>query len=59
MKKTNLNIDTLKNSFNEIPRSNRTVGLWNLKREEMKKVYPQHLISELDASGFINEWLWT
>lgn len=55
MKKTNLTIDSLKNSFNEVPRSNRTVGLWNLKREEMKKVYPQHLISELDASGYINE----
>lgn len=59
MKKTNLNIDTLKNSFNRISLENRSVGVWNIKREIMKKTYPQTLISELDASGFIKEWLWT
>lgn len=57
MEKNELTLEMLKASFNKIPHSNRTVGLWNLRREEMKKVYPQTLISELDSSGFIIKWL--
>lgn len=37
MEKNELTLEMLKASFNKIPRSNRTVGLWNLRREEMKK----------------------
>lgn len=57
MKKTNLSITTLKSSFNKIAVSNRFVGVWNLKRRVMMRTYPQHLISELDASGYIKKWL--
>ena len=59
MKKNEVTLETLKASFNAISPENRSVAVWNIKREIMKKTYPQTLISELDASGFIKEWLWT
>ncbi len=59
MKKNEVSLETLKASFNAISSENRSVGIWNIKREIMKRTYPQTLISELDASGFIKEWLWT
>jgi len=59
MEKNEVTLETLKASFNRISVENRSVGIWNIKREIMKKTYPQTLISELDASGFIKEWLWT
>ena len=59
MKKNEVTLETLKASFNVISPENRSVEVWNVKREIMKKTYPQTLISELDASRFIKEWLWT
>ncbi len=59
MEKNELTVEMLKSSLNMISSENRSVAVWNVKREIMKKTYPQTLISELDASGFINEWLWT
>ena len=59
MEKNEVTLETLKDSFNRISLENRSVGVWNVKREIMKKTYPQKLISELDASGFIKKWLWT
>ena len=57
MEKNELTLEMLKASFNRISVENRSVGIWNIKREIMKKTYPQHLISELDSSGFIIKWL--
>ena len=57
MEKNELTVEMLKASFNEIPVENRSVAIWNVKREIMKKTYPQTLISELDSSGFIIKWL--
>jgi len=59
MEKNEVSLETLKASFNNISVENRSVGVWNIKREIMKRTYPQTLISELDASGFIKKWLWT
>jgi len=58
MEKNEVTLETLKSSLNMISSENRSVAVWNVKREIMKKTYPQKLISELDASGFIKEWLW-
>ena len=57
MKKNELTLEMLKASFNNISVENRSVGVWNIKREIMKRTYPQTLISELDSSGFIIKWL--
>lgn len=57
MEKNEVTLETLKDSFNRISLENRSVGVWNVKREIMKKTYPQKLISELDSSGFIIKWL--
>lgn len=57
MKKNEVSLETLKASFNNISVENRSVGVWNIKREIMKRTYPQTLISELDSSGFIIKWL--
>jgi hypothetical protein len=59
MKKKELTLATLKESFNEILIPNRSVAIWNLKRELKKREYPRQLISELDASGFIIQWLYS
>lgn len=59
MEKNELTLEMLKASFNRIPVKNRSVAIWNIKRELNKRVYPLDLISELDSSGFIKEWLWT
>jgi hypothetical protein len=34
-----------------------TVKEWNRLREEAKEHFPEHIISRLDASGYIYEWL--
>ena len=57
MEKNEVTLETLKSSLNMISSENRSVAVWNVKREIMKKTYPQKLISELDSSGFIIKWL--
>jgi len=42
--------------FNETT-LHRSVRLWNFIREEAKTKFPKELISQLDASGYITEWL--
>jgi len=58
MEKNESTLEMLKASFNKIPVEHRSVAIWNVKRELKKRVYPQSLISELDSSGFIIEWLY-
>lgn len=35
----------------------RTVDNWNVIREEMKARFGRQAVGELDASGYITEWL--
>jgi hypothetical protein len=35
----------------------RDVETWNRLREVYKATYSQEVISELDGSGYINQWL--
>lgn len=48
-------LDDIKAFFNQW--TGRSVRLWNAIREEAKTKFPDKLISQLDASGFITEWL--
>jgi len=63
------NLKSLKNGKNEIEQlkklqaelsdseNERSVKEWNNLRENAKKHYSKEVISMLDASGFINEWI--
>ena len=44
-------------AFFNLKTAHRSVQLWNAIREEAKTKFPEKLISHLDASGFITEWL--
>lgn len=48
-------LDDVKTFFNQW--TGRSVRLWNAIREEAKTKFPEKLISQLDASGYITEWL--
>lgn len=50
-------LELVKSTLNDVHRWKRTVEKWNEIREQLKKQYSSETISELDASGFIKEWL--
>ena len=49
-------LEELKETLSSIE-GKRDVERWNNLREQAKDVYSKEVISELDASGFIKQWL--
>lgn len=49
-------LEELKETLSSIE-GKRDVERWNTLREEAKLYYPKEVIYELDASGFIKQWL--
>ena len=50
-------LDAMKNKLNSIPKAIRNAERWNSMREDFRKTYTEQDISNLDASGFIGEWM--
>lgn len=51
------NLDEVK-AYMASQKGPRTVSFWNYLREELKKAKVKNtLINQLDASGYISEWL--
>lgn len=49
-------LEELKETLSSIE-GKRDVERWNTLREQAKDIYSKEVISELDASGFIKQWL--
>lgn len=49
-------LNTLKEALKKY-RKLGTVKEWNVLRDEAKEHYDQEIISALDASGYISEWM--